>query len=43
MAKVAEGMARVASEIAAGRLARSVLATEIKVATAVAGAMSNCF
>ena len=34
MAKVAEGMARVASEIAAGRLARSVLHTEIKVATA---------
>ena len=34
MAKVAEGMARVASEIAAGRLARSVFATEIKVATA---------
>ena len=33
MAKVAEGMARVASEIVAGRLARSNLATKIKVAT----------
>jgi hypothetical protein len=33
MAKVAEGMSRVASEIAAGRLARSDFATKIKVAT----------
>jgi hypothetical protein len=33
MAKVAEGMARVASDIAAGRRERSKLATEIKVTT----------